>query len=141
MNPYIIWESELIRISHSYDFRLPGYLFVENRIGAPSLESFPPNTHGQLGEALRLAEYLVRKIVSPERVYILKFGESDERVHFHVIPRTRKLLDAYLSSENDEPPFNGALITAWVWKNADRLGHTMDEINAFVQRARAESAA
>jgi diadenosine tetraphosphate (Ap4A) HIT family hydrolase len=140
MNSHTIWESELFRITHSRDYRLPGYLFVENCVDASNLNSFPPNTQGQLGEALRLAEYLVRKFASPERVYILKFGESDDRVHFHVIPRTRKLLDAYLSCEKDEAPFNGALITAWLWKNADRLDHNLEEVNAFVQSARTEVA-
>jgi len=138
---FTIWTSKSFRIAHAYSYRLPGYLFVENLVDARSLNSLSPEASGELGDALALAERLIHKIIHPERLYILKFGESDDRIHFHLIPRTRKLLDAYLATETDEPPYNGARITAWLWKNADQLGHSTEEIDAFVKTAKAEIAA
>ena len=140
MNQFTIWQSENFSISQSYDFLLPGYLFVECAAGVKSLAALTAEHSAELGSALKHAEHIVQTLVNPERIYVLKFGESDQRVHFHIIPRTRKVLDAYLKSVNDEPPYNGALITAWVWSNARTLGHTEKEISEFISSARSVSA-
>lgn len=138
MDRHTIWESPSFRISQSYSYPLPGYLFVEALADARRLDRLSPDTRRELGEVLALAEHLVTSIVAPERVYILKFGESDELAHFHVIPRTRRLLDAYLASEADTAPYNGARITAWLWANGAKLNHPSAEADAFVAAARVE---
>lgn len=138
MNRFMIWESPFFRISHSYRYSLPGYLFVETLEDANHLDQPSLGAIRKLGEALALAEHLVMHLTAAERVYVLKFGESDERIHFHVIPRTPELLEAYLSSATDKAPYNGARITAWLWENCAVLKHSAEEIDAFVAAARAE---
>jgi diadenosine tetraphosphate (Ap4A) HIT family hydrolase len=139
MNPHTIWQSQHFKLSQSFSFRLPGYLFVEALSGVPRLSDLQTPESQELGLALKLAEHLVHTLIRPERTYVLRFGESDERVHFHVVPRTTKLLNFYLRSQQDAPSYNGALITAWLWANADTLGHTEEEIQTFVSAARQAS--
>lgn len=136
MDFYTIWESTHFRLSQSYDFRLPGYMFVECLSGARRMNDFGPGESEELAAVLKLAESLLHLLVRPERIYILKFGESDDRIHFHVIPRTAELLKSYLDERQDSPPYNGALITAWLWANAGRLGHGEADIEDFISSAR-----
>ncbi|RRW42282.1 hypothetical protein EGJ52_17120 [Pseudomonas luteola] len=136
MNQYSIWQCANFSISQSYDFPLPGYLFVECISGVKSLAALTAQDSVELGSVLKRAEHIVETLIKPERIYVLKFGESDQRVHFHMVPRTSKLLEAYLKSTSDKPPYNGALITAWVWSNARALNHTEEEIRGFISAAR-----
>ena len=136
MNPHTIWQSECFKLSQSYDFRLPGYMFVECISNPRSLADLQPSESQELVSVLKLAEHLLHTLIRPEKVYVLKFGESDDRVHFHIIPRTTKLLASYLNACQTSPPYNGALITAWLWANAESLGYTEEDISDFVSSAR-----
>ena len=136
MNAFLIWQSGHFKLSQSYDFRLPGYMFVESVSGAKKLTDLKPSEDAELVSVLKLAEKVLHRLLQPEKIYMLKFGEYDERVHFHVVPRTRKLLHSYLSACQATPPYNGALITAWLWAHADSLGYTEAEIRSFVLSAR-----
>lgn len=136
MDVHTIWQSEHFKLSQSYDFHLPGYMFVECLSGARALNHFNSAESEGLTSVLKLAEHLLHLLVRPERIYILKFGESDDRVHFHIVPRTRELLKSYLDECKDNPPYNGALITAWLWANSGSLGHSEADIHAFISSAR-----
>lgn len=136
MDAYVIWQNRYHKLSQSYDFAVPGYLFVESRSDACSLDALTVQESQSLIAALQLAEHVLNTLIRPQRSYVLRFGESDASVHFHVIPRTAKLLAAYLEEHRDEPPYNGALITAWLWSNAHKLAHGRQEISAFIQAAR-----
>jgi len=136
MNSHTIWKSENFKLSQSYDYRLPGYVFVECNSGARNLNDLQSIESQELVSVLKLAERLLHSLIRPERIYVLKFGESDERVHFHIVPRTAKLLASYLNTCRATPPYNGALITAWLWANAESLDHSDEEIHEFVSSAR-----
>ena len=136
MNTHTLWQSEFFKLSQSYDYRFPGYLFVECISSVQKLNNLHSDESQELIAALKLAEHLIHTLIRPERIYILKFGESEQRVHFHIVPRTAKLLDAYLRTCMVSPPYNGALITVWLWANANSLGHSDEEINGFISSAR-----
>lgn len=59
-----------------------------------------------------------------------------ERIHFHVLARTMRLGEAYFAAEGDAPPYRGARLMDWLWRNHESLGHTDEKIRRFVARAR-----
>jgi diadenosine tetraphosphate (Ap4A) HIT family hydrolase len=136
MDFYTIWESAHFRLSQSYDFCFPGYMFVECLSGVRRMNDFGPGESEELAYVLKLGERLLDLLIRPERIYVLKFGESDDRIHFHLIPRTAELLKSYLDDRQESSPYNGALITAWLWANAGRLGHSQADIQNFISSAR-----
>ncbi len=137
MDAFELRTGRHFRLSQSYGFRFPGYLFVESLVPLTRIGDIGPEARAELHDLLADAEKLAERLVAPERVYVLRFGEEDPTVHFHVVPRTRRLLDAYLADVDDEPPFSGAAIVAWLWRNAATLGFTDADVRDFVTRARA----
>lgn len=140
MDSLDIWAFGPVKITHARNYRLPGYLFVEGASDTP----YSIRAQIELKEALALAtikaENLVRALLNPQKVYVLKFGESSEKEHFHIIPRTAALLQHYLSGNDDAFPYNGAKITSWLWAHSSSLGHTEAEIRNFVLSARSHAA-
>lgn len=141
MNSLDIWASDLVKISHARSYRLPGYLFVEC-VPAKSLDVCARSkTKEALALATVRAENIVSALLNPQKVYVLRFGESSENEHFHIIPRTDALLQKYLSENDDSAPYNGAKITSWLWERSASLGYAERDINDFISRARVHAAA
>lgn len=138
-DPLTIWQSDWVRVSQARSVPLPGYLFVESLSGCTEFDRLDPESGRELQEGIRIAERLVRRLIDPERVYVLKFGEADQHIHFHIVPRTREVLSGYLESTKDTAPYNGARITAWIWEHAGSLGYAPSDIAAFVRAAREAS--
>ncbi len=88
-----------------------------------------------LFQCISLAESLVLEVIRPGRVYVMKFAEMNPQVHFHIFPRTAHMEKAYLSLVDDNPPISGARVTDWAWTNHESLGHTDEEIEAFLEAA------
>jgi hypothetical protein len=141
MDSLDIWASDIVKISHARSYRLPGYLFVEG-VSAKLIDSGERiRTKEALALATVRAENIVNELLNPEKVYVLRFGESSANEHFHIIPRSDALLQKYLSENADSAPYNGAKITSWLWENSTSFGYTERDINDFVSRARAHAAA
>ncbi len=141
MDSLDIWASDLVKISHARSYRLPGYLFVECVSAKPLDVGSRTKTKEALALATVRAENIVNALLNPQKVYVLRFGESSENEHFHIIPRTDALLRKYLSENADSVPYNGAKITSWLWEHSASLGYTERDINDFVSRARVHAAA
>jgi diadenosine tetraphosphate (Ap4A) HIT family hydrolase len=136
LSKMVIWESANLIVSQAHSYSLPGYLFVESKLAVSGIGGFSASEQLEFFTAVSKAEGVVRGLVSPEKVYVLSFGESSEQVHFHIIPRTRRLLDAYLSACTHSRPYSGASITAWLWQNSQLLGHRPEELSSFISAAR-----
>jgi len=63
---------------------------------AKRISELPPQYLVALGPILSLAESAVDTIISPESIYISRFGEEDHSVHFHIYPRTSGVTREYL---------------------------------------------
>lgn len=124
-------------VEQANGFRIPGYLIVQPRSSATRLVDLSPGERLDLFERLTSAERVVARIVAPERVYLLRFGEADERIHFHVVPRTRALAASYAAETGDRPPYSGAAFVDWLWAHRETLARPEDELVGFVDRARA----
>ena len=119
------------------DYRVPGYLIVDGRAEHTRLDELDDAARADLMRCLASAERIVRALCEPERVYTLRFGEMVPRLHFHVVPRTAQIAAAYAAEVDDEPPFNGARVVAWLWANHASLGVGDAELDAWVRAARA----
>lgn len=133
----VVFETGSFVVSQAGGTRLPGYLIVEDRRGRTRLSDLAADERAELFDLLAMSELVVREAVRPERVYVLRFGDEVERIHFHVVPRTKELAAVYAADVGDEPPWRGARLMDWLWRHHERLGHTDDEIRDFVTRARA----
>lgn len=136
MQPNLIHESRYFTTCQASDTRVPGHLVVASKVECTSLDGFTADQVADLMRCLVQAETLVQQILQPERIYVLKFGEALPRIHFHVFPRTARLLRAYLGEVADREPYSGARIMDWVWTHRESAGFTDEEIRSFVDAAR-----
>ncbi len=137
MTEHLIHESRHFTTRQASDTRVPGHLIVASRVACTSLDGFTPDQAADLMRCLVRAETLVQQLLQPERIYVLKFGEAVPQIHFHVFPRTARLLRAYLAEVADREPYSGARIMDWVWTHRESAGFTDEEIRSFVDAARA----
>ncbi len=137
MNGNLIHESTHFTTRQASDTRVPGHLIVASRNECTSLDRFTPDQAADLMRCLVRAEALLQQILQPERIYILKFGEAVPQIHFHVFPRTARLLQAYLTEVVDREPYSGARIMDWAWTHRESAGFADEEIQSFVDAARA----
>lgn len=113
---------------------------MPRRVGGGSREVAENRPGAVSGPANLLAcvySRIVRELVAPERIYTLRFGEMNPRIHFHVIPRTARVAEAYAGEVEDAPPYNGARLVDWLWTRHASLGFTDGELRDFVAAARA----
>ncbi len=135
MKRYLIHESTHFTTSQASDSGVPGHLVVMSRSECTTLSGFSTEQAADLVRCLIQAETLVQQVLRPERIYLLKFGEAVPKVHFHVFPRTARLLRAYLSQVADQEPYSGARIMDWVWTHRESVGFADEEIQSFVDAA------
>lgn len=117
--------------------RLPGYVILDSKVDCSDLAALAPDAAADLMQCLREAERIVRALVAPERVYTLRFGEVQPRIHFHVVPRTARVAESYTAAVDDPAPHNGARLVDWLWEHHADLGHSDADLAAFVAQARA----
>jgi diadenosine tetraphosphate (Ap4A) HIT family hydrolase len=141
MSQNLIHESRHFTTRQASDSGVPGHLVVASRVECTSLGEFTPDQAADLLRCLSRAETLLREILQPEKIYILKFGEAVPKIHFHVFPRTARLLQAYLGQVTDQAPYSGARIMDWVWTHRESVGFAEEEIRSFIDAARAHPAA
>lgn len=137
MDDTSIFETEHFTASQAPSYRLPGYVIVESKGDVDRLDALPPGALNDLATCLAESERIVRELVAPERIYTLRFGEVQPRIHFHVIPRTARVGAGYAAEVGDVPPFNGARLVDWLWRRHASLGFTDAELDSFVTAARA----
>lgn len=137
MTGNLIHESRFFTTTQAADSGVPGHLVVASRVECTALAGLTPEQAADLVQCLERAERLVQELLRPERIYVLKFGEAVPQLHFHVFPRTARLLEAYLRQVVDREPYSGARIMDWVWSHRDSVGFAAAEVETFVAAARA----
>ena len=90
-----VFEDEQFTLDQCDSCLVPGYLILRLKGASTSLGWLSPGTDHALGAMLSGAVSAIEEVVAPERVYCLSFGEIEPRLHFHLFPRTRALLEAY----------------------------------------------
>lgn len=136
MDQFEIYRSDFYKLSQAYSFRLPGYLILESHLPVTQFDDLPPAADVDLARCFRIAERLLHAVLSPERVYFLRFGETTQAIHFHVVPRTSEIAQRYCHPKAVTPGLNGAEIVSWIWSNHESLMHSDMDISEFIRSAR-----
>jgi diadenosine tetraphosphate (Ap4A) HIT family hydrolase len=133
MDKFEICRLGMYRLSQAGAYRLPGYLIVDTAMDVVRFAEIPPEERANLITIFQIAEELLIRLLGAERVYTLRFGESVNALHFHVVPRTREVA---LACGQTSEPLNGAKVVEWIWENHVRLGYTDADICNFSMQAR-----
>lgn len=136
MDQLEIYRSGFYKLSQAYAYRLPGYLILESHFPATQFDALPPEADAYLAKCFRIAERILHALISPERVYFLRFGESTQAIHFHVVPRTRDVAQRFCHPATVALGLNGAEIVSWIWSNHESLMHSEADIREFVSSAK-----
>jgi len=109
-----IWQDDRFTVEHSHECGVPGYVVLRLTAPVRSLAELDPELSRSLGEALTRTAQAIEQVTGPERVYCLSFCEVDRRLHFHLFPRTRALLEAYRAGTGaGTGPPNGPTLFEW----------------------------
>lgn len=96
------------------DCDVPGYLVLCSRRPATSLTDLTGDGREELGVTLDLLERAVSSIIKPDRIYMLRFSEALDTLHFHIFPRTAELGARFaLENAGDELALNGPAVFMW----------------------------
>lgn len=94
---------------------IPGYVIIHVNGDITSVDQLDQPARLSLIDAIATTHSSIKHIVSPERIYTLSIGEIQPALHFHLFPRTRSLLHAYLSTcgLNADSPVSGMHLFEW----------------------------
>ena len=92
----IVFEDDYFLVSQCGKCDIPGYLIVECKSNATFFSELKNEAQKDFGFIIGKLEFLIKKFVKPENIYILKFSEESKSIHFHMFPRTAKITDEYL---------------------------------------------
>jgi len=109
-----VYEDEHFTADQCGTCAVAGYLIVRLKGQATSLAGLDPTSAGRLGAMLARAARAIEEATAAERVYCLAFAEIDPRLHFHLFPRTRAVLEAYRAATGTVgEPVNGPKLFEW----------------------------
>jgi len=114
--PPNILETATYRVTFCHDCDVPGYLIVEPMHASYRISELSVTTRNDLGSLLGQVEAAVLAETGAEHVYVLRFSEGMDAVHFHVFPRTRELARLWresMADGSDGEGINGPLLFAW----------------------------
>ncbi len=109
-----IYEDDRFTLEQSQECTVPGYLVLRVLAEDAALSRLGRREAGRFGVLLARAAHAVAAATGAERVYCLSFCELDPRLHFHLFPRTRWLLEAYHEATGTGGrPVNGPALFEW----------------------------
>lgn len=88
----IILQTKYWSCDHAYDIPLPGFLFLKTNRHVESIASLNENEANEFGSVLLKITKAMDKILEPERIYVLRYGEVIRHVHFWLLPRTEEAM-------------------------------------------------
>ncbi len=109
-----VFEDEHFTVEQCATCAVPGYLIVRLKGPAGSLAELDAGSASRLGVTLARVAAAIEEATAAERVYCLAFAEIDPRLHFHLFPRTRAVLEAYWSATGTRgKPVSGPRLFEW----------------------------
>ncbi len=109
-----IFEDEHVTVGQCATSAVPGYLIVRLKGPTRSLAELDAGSASRLGVTLARVAAAIEEATAAERVYCLAFAEVDPRLHFHLFPRTRAVLEAYWRATGTAgEPVNGPKLFEW----------------------------
>jgi diadenosine tetraphosphate (Ap4A) HIT family hydrolase len=115
MPALIVFRSAHFTIEQSEETPIPGYLILRASAPAPRFAELSEGAQRELGLLLARADAAIDRLLAPERVYALRFGEQVEQIHFHLFPRTASMRELY-HGDGEQPmsdPIDAAQMFRW----------------------------
>jgi len=125
---FVISEYDYWRVNHRVNSALPGYLMLASKLAVDDLSQLPDAALTELGPLLARVQAALLTKLSPERVYIGRYGHSPGYpIHFHLIPvyswvekhfwhdKRYRLLQKF-SEKEEETATDGAELTLFIWR-------------------------
>ncbi len=110
----VIFENTQFTISYPNSIAIPGYMIVATKGEIYSLADLNQENQSNLINLLTVTHRLLNQLIKPQRIYTLSIGEIEPRLHFHIFPRTQKLLDEYQNAHNNHgQPVCGTHLFEW----------------------------
>jgi diadenosine tetraphosphate (Ap4A) HIT family hydrolase len=107
-------ETNHLTIKYPTTGLIPGYMIITTKGEIYSLADLSPAARTHMIDTLAQTHKLLNKVIAPQRIYTLSIGEIEPRLHFHVFPRTRTLLEAYKTANPDQTGgINGLHLFDW----------------------------
>ncbi|MEW6443225.1 MAG: HIT domain-containing protein [bacterium] len=114
MHDRLVFETASVRAEQSLEVAIPGYLILSSKQPVSEFSRMSEECAADLGRAIRLACRVVEEVIKPERIYVARFGEECAEIHFHILPRTRWLLEEYRRVTGASAgPASGAQLFGW----------------------------
>ena len=118
---------------------IAGYLIVSPRLRVSSLAELSPGAQAGLGVTLAAATRAIERVVHPRRVYCALFAEETGSVHFHLFPRSDRLVSSYFTAHPDEADISGPRLLDWARSTfrdppTDDYDRTTEEIFRVLQQ-------
>lgn len=110
----IVFKDSHFSLEHPDNCGIPGYLILRPLTAVNSLSDLAPEALTELGPLMARAMAAIQKVTSPERIYVLRFGEEVEAIHFHLFPRFREMAALYKQLHPSQPVASGAQMFDWV---------------------------
>ncbi len=112
--PPPVFEDDIVTLQQADFCAVPGYLVLRLKNGAESMADLAPAEARHVGLMLSRTARVLEEAAGAERVYILSFAEIDRRLHFHLFPRTARILDAFCEATGGDPAsVNGPMLFEW----------------------------
>ena len=109
-----VFEDDHFTVEQCDSCPVPGYLILRLKGPGVTIGQLGREGSGRLGEILSRTARAIEEVVAPKRVYCLSFCEIDRRLHFHLFPRTRSLLEAYRRAVGcADEPVDGPQLFEW----------------------------
>ena len=113
-SPPLVFEDASFRLVHADGCLVPGYLILWCKRAPLGLPQASAEATRRLGPLLARAARAIAAETGAERVYCLSFGEVEPRLHFHLFPRTRWLVERYREATGTgRDPVNGPALFEW----------------------------
>lgn len=88
----IIFKTKYWSCDHAFDILLPGFLVLKTNRHIESIANLNKKEAEEFGSVLLKITQAMDKVLRPERIYVLRYGEVVRHVHFWLIPRTKEVL-------------------------------------------------
>ena len=113
-DPSIILDDGLFQLRQAEFCALPGYLVLRLSGETRSLGELDGATAEALGRLLFWAARALEEVAEADRVYVLSFAEVDRQLHFHLLPRSSWLADAFRAATGaGAGPVDGPRLFQW----------------------------
>lgn len=109
-----IFKNKHFLVEHCFNCQIPGYLIVSPLIQVRLLSNMGQKSLSELGPTLALATQAIEVVLKPDRIYCTAFGEENNLLHFHLFPRTKRILEEFLKENpGASRAISSPLIIGW----------------------------